>query len=92
MRKFFLPFAVFCLALPVISAQADDSGGRFRYPFDQIADPSCRFSAWNTLDDDCKIDLPRIEGADYAKYKNNFLYERVYTVLWEGTYDYGWDV
>lgn len=35
--------------------------------------------------------LPKIEGADYEKYKSNTLYRRVYSVLWGATYDYGWD-
>ncbi|MDD2891762.1 MAG: M23 family metallopeptidase [Candidatus Gracilibacteria bacterium] len=66
--------------------------GSFVYPLDQIAKPSCRFSTWGTLDNGCKMTLPRIEGADYVKYKNNTDYRRIYSVLWEATYDYGWDV
>lgn len=68
------------------------SAGAFIYPFDKIASPSCRFSAWSTLGPECKIDLPRITGADYAKFKTNTTYRRIYSVLWGATYDYGWDV
>lgn len=64
----------------------------FGYPLDQIAKPSCRKEAWSTLDDTCKMTLPRIANADYEKFKNDSQYRRIYTVLWGATYDYGWDV
>ncbi len=82
-------FACVLLLFGVNDAFADDG---FRYPFDQVAHPDCRFSEWSTLDDECKIDMPRIENADYERYKNDFLYQRLYTVLWGATYKYGWDV
>lgn len=63
----------------------------FVYPFDTIAKPSCRFSAWSTLGDDCKMQIPRITAADYTNYKNNTEYRRIYSVLWWATYTYGWD-
>ena len=77
------------LSLGLLS-EAD--AGSFIYPFDQIAAPSCRFSTWSTLTGDCKIPLPRIVGANYAKYKTDTTYRRIYSVLYEGTYDYDWDV
>lgn len=86
MKRYFLSFLFFFLGIQ--SAVA----GSFVYPLDQIAKPSCRFSTWGTLDNGCKMTLPRIEGADYVKYKNNTDYRRIYSVLWEATYDYGWDV
>lgn len=64
----------------------------FWYPFAQIAKPSCRKEAWSTLDDSCKIPLPRIVNANYELYKNDSQFRRIYTVLWWGTYDYGWDI
>lgn len=64
----------------------------FVYPFDKVSDPKCRFSAWNTLSEDCKINIPRIEKGDYTKYKNNTTYRRIYSILWGSTYNYWWDV
>ena len=81
-----LPFS-----MPLLWADGG-SGTTFVYPFAQIAVPSCRFSEWSTLGDDCRMSIPRIEGADYTRYSSNSMYRRIYTVLWEGTYDYGWDV
>jgi murein DD-endopeptidase MepM/ murein hydrolase activator NlpD len=67
-------------------------GSNFWYPFAQIAKPSCRKEAWSTLDDTCKMPLPRIVNANYESYKNDAQFRRIYTVLWGGTYDYGWDI
>lgn len=36
--------------------------------------------------------LPRIVNANYELYKNDSQFRRIYTVLWGGTYDYGWDI
>ena len=86
MKKYI--FLIFFLFLGIQSASA----GSFVYPFDQIAKPACRYSPWGTLDDGCKMALPHISGADYAKYKDNKEYRRIYSVLWGATYTYGWDV
>lgn len=86
MKKFILFFFLFLTGIQSVSA------GSFVYPFDQIAKPSCRYSTWSTLDDGCKMALPRISGADYVKYKDNNEYRRIYSVLWGATYTYGWDV
>ncbi|MDD5376733.1 MAG: M23 family metallopeptidase [Candidatus Gracilibacteria bacterium] len=86
MKRSFLSFFLFLVGIQAASA------GSFVYPLDQIAAPSCRFSTWASLGSDCKIPLPRIIGADYTKYKTDTMYRRIYSVLWEGTYDYGWDV
>ena len=86
MKKIFLIVSFFFLGIQSTFA------GSFVYPLDQIAKPSCRYSPWNTLDGDCKMTLPRISGADYAKYKNDKEYRRIYSVLWGATYTYGWDV
>ncbi len=68
------------------------SASTFYYPIDQIAKPACRYSPWSTLDDACKMPLPRITLADYASYKDNKEYRRIYSVLWWATYTYGWDI
>ena len=86
MKKLLLVSFLFFMGLQSVSANS------FVYPFDQIAKPNCRFSAWSTLDDGCKMALPHISGADYASYKNNKEYRRIYSVLWGATYTYGWDV
>ena len=61
------------------------------YPIDKISTSACKWNKWSTLGDDCKMTLPRIEGANYSAYKDNTLYRRVYSVLWGATYDFGWD-
>lgn len=86
MKQYILFFCLFFASIQMTSA------GSFVYPFDQIAKPSCRYSAWSTLDGNCKMTLPRISGADYTKYKDNNEYRRIYSVLWGATYTYGWDV
>lgn len=83
--------AIFLCFLFLIGIQSA-SAGSFVYPFDQIAKPACRYSNWNTLDDGCKMALPRISGADYMKFKDDKEYRRIYSVLWGATYTYGWDV
>ncbi len=81
------------LLLPLFFlAFSEASAGSFVYPNDQIAKPACRYSAWSTLDDACKMKLPLITNADYASYKDNKEYRRIYSVLWGATYTYGWDV
>lgn len=86
MKKYLFSFCVFLAGMQHAFA------GSFVYPFDQIAKPSCRFSAWGMLDDGCKMALPRITGADYTRFKDNKEYRRIYSVLWGATYTYGWDI
>ncbi len=76
MKKPFLFFSFFLAGIQAVSA------GSFVYPFDQIAKPACKYSAWSMLGDDCKMSLPRISGADYTKYKDNKEYRRIYSVLY----------
>ncbi len=78
------------VALSAIPAASYAAG--FSYPFEKISSPSCKWNAWSTLGDDCKIDFPKIAGARYSDYEKNSLYRRVYSVLWGSTYDYGWDL
>jgi hypothetical protein len=82
----------FLLFASVLFLPAFAHAGNFVYPFEKIAAPSCKWNVWSTLSDDCKIDLPKIAGADYAKYEKNQTYRRIYSVLWGTTYDYGWDL
>lgn len=58
----------------------------FVYPLDEISKPSCRFEIRSNLSEECKMKLPKIENADYSKYKDNKLYRIIYTVLWMSTY------
>lgn len=81
--------ALFLAALAVPTGVFADG---FSYPFSKISAPSCKWNAWSTLSDECKIDLPKISGARYADYEKNPLYRRTYSVLWGTTYDYGWDL
>ncbi len=63
------------------------------YPTPQISKQNeCKFIPWSQHDDDCIIDLPVIEKANYDNYKHNTTYRRAYTVLWWATYDGWWDV
>lgn len=86
MKQIILFFLLFLISISSVFA------GSFVYPLDQISKSTCRFSNWNTLDNGCKMPLPHILNADYAKYKNNTEYRRIYSVLWASTYDYGWDI
>lgn len=62
------------------------------YPIKEISKVECKFSPWSEHSDDCKITLPRIENADYNKYKKNVTMRLMYSVLWWSTYTNGWDV
>jgi len=62
------------------------------YPLKKVSKSSCRFTDWADHSDECKQDLPRIENADYQKYKDNKTYRLLYSVLWTATYDNGWDI
>lgn len=81
------------LLLSIVSTFAIQTAlaGNFIYPFAQIAKPECRYSKWSELNDECKMPIPRIENANYEKYKKDTKYRRIYSVLWGATYDFGWD-
>lgn len=51
------------------------------YPVLEVEWNFCWADAWI-----CKIDLPRIEWADYLKYKNSALYREIYSVMYWATY------
>ena len=80
-----LSLLAFFLGIPSVFA------GDFGYPVGQIAKPSCKRQDWKDLASDCKMDLPKIAGADYSKYKTDTTYRRIYSILWGSTYDWGWD-
>lgn len=63
------------------------------YPIQEMSRPECRFQNFNTLNWDCKMELPVLRTSDIEKYKNDYsLYRRVYTVLYWASYTYWWDV
>lgn len=62
------------------------------YPIPVIAKPACRFQHRDTLSEDCKMQLPKIDNADYYAFKDNMLYRSIYTVLWWATYTYRRDL
>ena len=51
------------------------------YPVDEVSKLECRIKHWSELDADCKMKLPIIEGANFAKYGADPLYTNTYTVL-----------
>jgi len=57
------------------------------YPVKEIWTSFC--DDWSNL---CIRDLPIIENADYMKYKNDYFYRSVYTVLWSASYRRWWDM
>jgi len=81
-NKFVDVTILFGVLLSFIGSIPPVSAGNFIYPFDKIAAPSCRFSNWSSLGDDCKMTLPKITNADYDKFKDDKLMRRVYSVLW----------
>ena len=62
------------------------------YPVDEVSKLECRIKHWSELDADCKMKLPIIEGANFAKYGADPLYTNTYTVLFGGNYMSGWDM
>lgn len=62
------------------------------YPLKEISKPWCRFLSWAEHNQNCIIELPRIENADYKKYINDINYRIIYSVLWTSTYENWWDV
>ncbi len=56
------------------------------YPLQEVSKVECRTIPWEEETDSCKIELPRIVNANYQKYKNNELYTKIYTMLWEWSY------
>lgn len=78
-------FLLFLFFLPTLA------NAKFVYPFKEISKSDCRFSNFETLWANCIKDFPILKTSDYKKYKDDYNYRRVYTVLWGATYDYGWD-
>ena len=88
-----------CIALVVhllplgVSAGTKDT---VIYPIKEISKLECRFENFETLWEECKMDLPILNSKDYNKYaqQNNWYndFTRIYTVLWGASYKYSWDV
>jgi len=61
------------------------------YPFKEIPTVECRTMHYDdiTAEDNCIVDFPVAEGADFSKYTDNDIYRGIYTVLWGARYE--WD-
>ncbi len=66
-------------------------GFSWSYPLKEVSKNECRKIHWDQLSDDCKQPLPEIDNANYNAYVNNPTYRLIYSVLWGGTYNDGWD-
>lgn len=62
------------------------------FPLKTISKPDCRFTDFEDLSSNCKMQIPSLNPDEYSKLKNDFNMRRIYTVLWWATYTYGWDV
>lgn len=62
------------------------------YPIKEVSKVACKFTHWSEHSEDCKIPLPRIEDANYKKYKDDIDMRLIYSVLWASTYSNWWDV
>ena len=62
------------------------------YPVKEVSKNECRKQHWNTLSADCKETLPIISDANYKQYQNDPKYRLIYSVMWGGTYNDGWDM
>ncbi len=83
---------IFVWFLIVLAFGAVSFWDNWAYPIREVSKPSCRWEEWNSLDSDCIMQLPRIENADYERYKNDLTYRILYTVLRASSYNHGWDV
>ncbi len=57
------------------------------YPIQQVSNEECK-EKWIP----CTYDLPRIEDANYIKYKSDKTYRETYSMLRSTTYYDGWDI
>lgn len=64
------------------------------YPLDQVTKPraECKSVNWSTLNDDCKMNLPIIAQANYANYAKDWNTQVIYSDIWGGSYNDGWDL
>jgi murein DD-endopeptidase MepM/ murein hydrolase activator NlpD len=67
------------------------SNTSFVYPLQQVSTIDCRAQQWEQLEDDCKLNLPRIANANYAGYKDSTIHRQIYTVLRAAPYKAGRD-
>ncbi len=56
------------------------------YPLHQVSTLECRNQPFSTLSDNCKINLPLINQANYDSYQDNPVYTGIYTALWGASY------
>lgn len=66
--------------------------GDTTFPIKTISKPDCRFTDFDDLSSNCKMQIPSLRTSEYSSLKNDFDMRRIYTVLWWATYTYGWDV
>ena len=62
------------------------------YPLQEVSTLECRMDAWDTLSQNCKIQLPIIAWANYKNYINNSTYTDIYTVLYGWNYHSWWNI
>ena len=62
------------------------------YPLQEVSTLECRIDAWDTLSENCKIQLPIIAWANYKNYVNKTTYTDIYSVLYGWNYNSGWNV
>lgn len=53
----------------------------FIYPLQQVSTVDCRTQQREQMEAGCKINLPRIQNANYASYKDSTVHRQIYTVL-----------
>jgi len=63
----------------------------FWYPLQKVSTLECRTQYWEDMDESCKINLPIIKWANYAKYISNTTYRSIYTTLWAAPYSDTWN-
>lgn len=51
------------------------------YPIQQVSTIDCRTEYWEEMQPWCKINLPKINGANYETYKDSTVHKQIYTVL-----------
>ena len=63
----------------------------FWYPLKQVSTLECRTQYFEDMDESCKINLPIIRWANYAKYMSNTTYRSIYTTLRAAPYSDTWN-
>ena len=63
----------------------------FWYPLQKVSTLECRTQYREDMDESCKINLPIIKWANYAKYMSNTTYRSIYTTLRAAPYSDTWN-